>query len=48
MGDILKRDIEQKLTGLPGVREAEVSVVFDPPWDASRMSEAARLQLGLF
>jgi metal-sulfur cluster biosynthetic enzyme len=29
------------------VKEAQVEVAFDPPWDRSRMSEAARLQLGL-
>jgi probable FeS assembly SUF system protein SufT len=46
MGEILKRDVEQKLMALPGVTEAEVLLVFDPPWDSSRMSEAARLQLG--
>jgi probable FeS assembly SUF system protein SufT len=47
MGDILKRDIEQKVAALPGVGEADVQIAFDPPWDQSRMSEAARLQLGL-
>jgi len=47
MGDVLKTDIEQKLLALPGVKEADVKVEFDPPWDQSKMSEAARLQLGL-
>lgn len=47
MGDILKKDIEQKVSALPGVKEADVQIAFDPPWDQSRMSEAARLQLGL-
>jgi probable FeS assembly SUF system protein SufT len=47
MGDYLRRDIEGKLKALPGVEEAEVQVVLEPPWDQSRMSEAARLQLGL-
>jgi len=32
--------------GVPGVKDAEVELVFDPPWDPSRMSEAAKLQLG--
>lgn len=31
----------------PGVMDAKVNVVWDPPWDQSRMSEAARLELGL-
>lgn len=47
MGDYLKSDIEQRLSALPGVASAIVDVVFDPPWDASRMSEAARLEAGL-
>jgi probable FeS assembly SUF system protein SufT len=46
MGDILRMDIDQKLRALPGVSEAAVEVVLDPPWDPSRMSDAARLQLG--
>ena len=47
MGDYLRRDIEAKVKDLPGVDEAEVQVVLEPVWDQSRMSEAARLQLGL-
>jgi metal-sulfur cluster biosynthetic enzyme len=47
MGGILQEEIRQKVGSLPGVRRADVEVVFEPPWDQSRMSEAARLQLGL-
>lgn len=47
MADILKADVERRLSRLPGVKEVNVEVVFDPPWDPSRMSEAAKLQLGL-
>jgi metal-sulfur cluster biosynthetic enzyme len=47
MGDVLKRDIESKLRSVPGVIEADIQVVFDPPWNPSLMSEAAKLQLGL-
>jgi probable FeS assembly SUF system protein SufT len=47
MGDFLKRDIETKIAELPGVSEAEVEVVLEPVWDQSRMSDVARLQLGL-
>jgi metal-sulfur cluster biosynthetic enzyme len=32
---------------VPGVTDVTVDVVFDPPWDPAKMSEAARLQLGL-
>ncbi len=47
MGDVLRADIESKLSRLPEVKEVHAEVVFDPPWHPSRMSEAARLQLGL-
>ena len=47
MGDFLKRDIETKIAELPGVIEADVQVVLEPVWDQSRMSDVARLQLGL-
>jgi FeS assembly SUF system protein len=40
-------EVEQKVRGVPGVTDARVEIVFDPPWDSCRMSEAARLQLGL-
>jgi probable FeS assembly SUF system protein SufT len=47
MGNVLKADVERKLAGLPEVKEVTVQVVFDPPWHPGRMSEAAKLQLGL-
>ena len=47
MGDYLKQDVERKLLGLPGVKEADVQVVLDPPWSQTMMSDAARLQLGM-
>jgi probable FeS assembly SUF system protein SufT len=47
MGDVLKADIQGKMASLPGVTETDVDVALDPPWDQSRMSDAARLQLGL-
>jgi probable FeS assembly SUF system protein SufT len=46
MGDVLKEDVRRKIQGLPGVHDVRVEVVWDPPWDPSRMSDAARLQLG--
>jgi FeS assembly SUF system protein len=39
--------VEQAVKAIPGVAAARVEIVWDPPWDAARMSEAARLQLGL-
>jgi probable FeS assembly SUF system protein SufT len=47
MGDFLRNDVQQKLLAIPGVKEADVQVVLDPPWDPSMMSDVARLQLGL-
>jgi probable FeS assembly SUF system protein SufT len=47
MGDVLKSDIEQKLSALPTVNQVHVEVVFDPVWNPQMMSEATRLQLGL-
>jgi probable FeS assembly SUF system protein SufT len=47
MSDVLKADIQRKLSSLPTVKELNVDVVFDPPWHPGRMTEGARLQLGL-
>ena len=47
MGDTLKEDIQQKLLSVPGIEEADVQVLFDPPWSMSMMSDAAKLQLGM-
>ena len=47
MGNVLKADVENKLARLPNVKEVRVDVVFDPPWHPGRMSETAKLQLGL-
>jgi probable FeS assembly SUF system protein SufT len=47
MGDVLREDIKGKLLGIPGIDEADVEVVFDPPWSLQMMSDAAKLQLGM-
>ena len=41
-------EVKRKVEQVPGVTEVKVDIVWDPPWDRDRMSEAARLQLGLF
>ncbi len=46
MGDVLKREVEEKASALPEVSEVEVEIVFEPQWTQAMMSEAARLQLG--
>jgi probable FeS assembly SUF system protein SufT len=47
MGDYLREDIRSKLLQIPGVKEVDAQVVFDPPWNQAMMTDAARLQLGL-
>lgn len=47
MAPFIVEDARGKILDIPGMRAAEIELVFDPPWDPSRMSEAARLQLGL-
>lgn len=46
MGNVLKADVESRLSRLPGVKEVQVEVVFDPQWHPGLMSDAAKLQLG--
>ena len=48
MGPVMARDIKKKIEALSGVDQADIQMVFDPPWDASRMTEEARLEAGLF
>ncbi len=47
MGDVLKADARAKVQMVPGVTQVDVEIVWEPPWDPSRMSEAARLHLGM-
>ncbi len=44
----LPPEVEQKVLSLPGVTSARVELVWDPPWNPSMMSDAAKLQLGFF
>ena len=46
MGNVLKADVESRLSRLPSIKEVHVEVVFDPPWHPGLMSDAAKLQLG--
>ena len=46
MGQILVNDVERAVSSLSGVSEAFVDLTFEPPWEPSRMSEVARLELG--
>lgn len=47
MGDILVEDVRTKVERVPTVSEADVDLVFDPPWNQTMMSDAARLETGM-
>jgi probable FeS assembly SUF system protein SufT len=47
MGPMIAQDVQNRLLSLPGIEEANVELVWDPPWNQAMMSEAAKLQLGL-
>jgi FeS assembly SUF system protein len=44
----LPAEVKKRVADVPGVTGVKVDVVWEPPWDRDRMSEAAKLQLGLF
>jgi probable FeS assembly SUF system protein SufT len=48
MGEVLVQDVKEKVEIIPTIRSANVELVFDPPWNQTMMSEAARLQTGMF
>jgi FeS assembly SUF system protein len=45
---ILPVEVKNKVAAVPGVTESRVEIVWEPPWDKDRMSDAAKLQLGLW
>jgi probable FeS assembly SUF system protein SufT len=47
MGPVLQQDVETKVSSIPGVKEAAVFLVWDPPWSREMLTDAARLELGL-
>ena len=48
MGEFLVQDIREKLLQVPNVTDVNVELTFDPPWNQDMMSEAARLQTGMY
>jgi len=48
VADDLLSQVREAVQGVPEVKEAEVKLVFDPPWSKDNMSDAAMLELGLF
>lgn len=47
MGPVLQQDVQNKLLCIEGIDDVNVELVWDPPWNQSMMTEAAKLQLGL-
>ena len=47
VAESMPADIEMRIGAIPGVRDAEVNVTWDPPWDPAKMSDEARLELGM-
>ncbi|MGA2177105.1 MAG: putative Fe-S cluster assembly protein SufT [Verrucomicrobiota bacterium] len=47
MGPVLQQDVESKVSSIPGVKEAAVFLVWDPPWSREMLTDAARLELGM-
>ena len=48
MGDYLADDVRTKILALPNVTEVNVNLTFEPPWNYDMMSEAAKLETGMF
>lgn len=48
MGPVLQQDVSNRLLSFEEIEEANVELVWDPPWNQGMMTEAARLQLGLY
>ncbi len=46
--EMLPAEVEEKTCAVPGVRSAKVNIVWEPPWTPERMSEEAKLELGIF
>jgi FeS assembly SUF system protein len=47
VAESLPQEVEQKVTGIDGVKATEVEITFDPPWSRDLMSEEAKLELGM-
>lgn len=47
VAESLPQEVELRILSVPGIRDAEVKLVWDPPWDPSKMSDEARLELGM-
>jgi FeS assembly SUF system protein len=47
VAESLPNEVELRVLSVPGIRDAVVNLVWDPPWDPSKMTDEARLELGM-
>jgi FeS assembly SUF system protein len=47
VAESMPAEVELRVSAVPGVRDAEVNLVWDPPWDPAKMSDDAKLELGM-
>ena len=47
VAESMPQEVELRVLSVPGIRDAVVNLVWDPPWDPSKMSDEARLELGM-
>jgi len=47
VAETMPGEVELRMTSVPGVRDCEVNLVWDPPWDMGKMSDEAKLELGM-
>ncbi len=47
VAESMPAEVELRVSAVPGVRDAEVNLVWDPPWDPAKMTDEARLELGM-
>ena len=46
LGPVIERDIRSVVSTLPGIKNVKMTLTFSPPWDPSRMTDDARMELG--
>jgi FeS assembly SUF system protein len=47
VAESMPAEVEMRVLSVPGIRDAEIKLVWDPPWDPSKMTDEARLELGM-
>jgi metal-sulfur cluster biosynthetic enzyme len=47
VAESMPAEVELRVSAVPGVRDCEVNLVWDPPWDMAKMTDEARLELGM-